>query len=123
MCKTFNEFCFYCCGFNDYNDENNENYNQIMKNNKEEEFQVLFLYNQSDEKIDMNIHQIVFYEEYLKGYYDEFNPNDKKILLIYNHNIKDIIHLSQIINSIHMNNGLLIKKDKKWIPKQIWVFN
>lgn len=125
------ELFFQCCGCIciDHNKDKNIKNIKNIKNDEykkiEKELKVLFLYNQSDRKIDTHIHQIIFYEEYLKGYYDEysFDPNLKKILLI-NNNLRDIKDISTIINHIHKNNGLSIKNNEtKWIPEQIWVFN
>lgn len=89
---------------------------------KKENLNVIFFYDQNDKRIDANINRIIFYEEYQKGYYNEYDI-DKNILFIKNknNNIKDI---SSIINFIHSNNGLSLKNnDKKWFPKYIWVYN
>lgn len=114
--------CESCIDIND-NKNNDENKNLTFKEDIEA-LNVIFFYDKNDEKIDKNIDKIIFYDEYIKGYYDEyhFDPNKKQILLIYNkNNIKDI---STIINYIHINNGLSLKKEtKKWVPKYIWIFN
>ena len=88
---------------------------------------VLFFYDKNEEKIDKNIHQIIFYKQYIQGYYEKHivDQNDKKILLIYiNENNNSLQNdISSVIKYVH-SNGLSLKKgEKKWNPKQIWVFN
>lgn len=98
-----------------------------IKSNVNNVSNVLFFYDKNEEKIDRNIHQIIFYKQYIQGYYDKHivDQNDKKILLIYiNENNNSLQNdISSVIKYVH-SNGLSLKKgEKKWNPKQIWVFN
>jgi hypothetical protein len=119
-CDCIDEY-FMCCINDSYIKQEEE------KEKEKDLINVIFLYDQSDEKIDHNINKIIFYDEYIKGYYDDYIDYDeykREILLIYNkNNIKNIV---TIINYIHKNKGLNLKINKKymkWIPKEIWVFN
>lgn len=120
--------CCFQCGecYNNTNNTNNtntdNNYYSISENKEQnyenlDNIKVLFIYNKSNEKIDKNIEKIIFYDEYLRGYYDKYNIEvDKKHILV----IPNSQNISDIINIIHKNNGLTINK-KKWIPKYILI--
>ncbi len=103
----------------------NENYIEEKSVNKQEikdkkEMNITFFYDQSTEKIDKNIHRIIFYEEYKKGYYNEYliDIEKKDIILLYNKDIRDI---TSIINYIY-KNGIMLK-NQKWQPKEVWIFD
>jgi hypothetical protein len=128
--------CFCCLNFNeccvDYISHKSYKSIKDKKDEKDDQMEVFFFYDETYERIDKNIHQIIFYEEYLQGYYSSVsnisniynisNISNKNILVIYNKNVSIISNIVNIINNIHTNKGLSIN-NKKWFPKQIWIFN
>lgn len=118
-------FCFQCgecC--KDCNDNKDCDKDYILMNNNKME--VTYFYNRSDpiskydHKIDENIHRIIFYNEYNTGFYESLEKLDEKdILIIYNKNAENV---GKTIDYIYANKGLIFK-NKKWIPKKIWIFN
>lgn len=85
---------------------------------------VVFFYDNSDERIDKNIHRIIFYEEYIRGYYNEYSidKTTKNILLVYNRDSSNISNIITIVNNIHRDKGLTINNNK-WIPNEVWIYN
>lgn len=126
--------CFCCFNFCECIDSSNKSHTSSYQSLKEEkdnnQINIVFFYDETDERIDKNINQIIFYEEYLQGYYtlnntDLKNRNNKNILVIYNKqntNTPNITNIVNIINNIYTNKGLIIN-NQKWLPKQIWIFN
>jgi len=123
--------CSCCCIEDNTNNVNNVNNVNKREYNKYSEYKteyttqdldsvnVTFFYENKDLRVDQNINRIIFYEEYIKGYYNDYNESSsiKDILVLYKNNISNI---TNIINTIHMNKGLFINH-KRWIPKNIWI--
>ena len=79
--------CFACKECTECIDTSSPNsYKKIeekKEDEKKEKLNVIFFYDQNDKRIDTNINRIIFYEEYQKGYYNEYDIN-KNILFIQN---------------------------------------
>ena len=102
------------------------------KEDKEDKITITFFYNEVSDKIDQNIHRIIFYEEYNNGFYDSYKNNiinilsKKNILLINN---KTAEQVGKILDFIKTNKGLsfdsinsYLLNTQKWTPENIWVF-
>jgi len=120
--------CGECCkehnGYKGYK-ENNEN-KELLCQSKNIDVKIYHSdYNdnkENDSIIDTNIHRIIFYNQYSKGYYDSFNIIDiknKDILILFNETLENSL---KTIDFIYANKGISFK-DGKWFPKNIWIFN